>query len=150
MSTPTRRPLVLIADDETHILHVLSLKLGRADCDLLTAEDGRQALDLARRHPVDLVITDHQMPLLSGIDLARALAEEPATAHVPVLLLTARGYNIPRQRLEGTRVVAMLSKPFSPTELTDTVRQLLHGSPAAGGASPAEPMLESPAFPAAP
>ncbi len=143
MSTSVHKPLVLIADDETHILHVLTLKLGRAGYELLTAEDGRQALDIARKHPVNLVITDHQMPLLNGIELARELAADAMTADVPVLLLTARGYNIAPQQLIGTRIAAMLSKPFSPTELTDTVEQLLSDAQAMRGVPPADLTIES-------
>jgi DNA-binding response OmpR family regulator len=140
-----RKPLLLIADDETHILHVLTLKLGRAGFEILTAEDGQTALELALRHPVDLVITDHQMPLLSGLELARKLADDSRTAGVPVLLLTARGYNIAAQRLAGTRIAAMLSKPFSPTELTATVEQLLSGSQALPVATQVQTDYQTPA-----
>lgn len=123
---PQHKPLVLVADDETHILHVLSLKLTQAGCEVLTVEDGQAALRLARQHDIDLLITDHQMPLLSGIELARRLAADPATSFIPVMLLTARGYNIRPRRLEGTRIAHILTKPFSPTDLIDNVKRLIH------------------------
>jgi two-component system, OmpR family, alkaline phosphatase synthesis response regulator PhoP len=144
MSRCNRKPLILVADDETHILHVLTLKLGQAGCDVLTAEDGRQALQLAQEHPVDLIISDHQMPWLNGIDLARELAADGRTAHVPVLMLTARGYNIAPRHLAGTRIVAMLSKPFSPAELADTVRRLLADPQATTDAPARDDVIESP------
>ena len=62
---------ILVVDDESHILHVLSLKLGKAGYDVLTAVDGEEGLHLARESKPDLVITDIQMPYMTGIELSR-------------------------------------------------------------------------------
>lgn len=128
------KPLILVADDESHVLHVVSLKLAQAGCDVLTAENGREALEAAQQHDINLLITDHQMPLLSGIELARRLAADDATSHIPVMLLTARGYTLRSKQLTGTRIAHVLTKPFSPTDLIDHVKRLI--VEATNGANP--------------
>src|SRR5688572_2477100 len=85
---------ILVADDESHILNVVSLKLRNAGFRVLTAADGQEALDLAAQEQPDLLITDYHMPHLSGIELCRRLRQEPATAGIPAVMLTARGYHL--------------------------------------------------------
>src|SRR3954468_24922954 len=85
---------ILLADDETHILNVVSLKLRNAGFRVRTASDGQEALDLALQETPDLLITDYHMPMLSGLELCRRLRQNPATAGVPAIMLTARGYQL--------------------------------------------------------
>ncbi|MCC7408595.1 MAG: response regulator [Phycisphaeraceae bacterium] len=119
------RPLILIADDETHILHVLSLRLSRAGYEVITAEDGATALDLVARHAPRLLITDLQMPGLGGLELCRRLDERDPEQNMPALLLTARGMGLRESDLSGTRVRGVISKPFSPNEIMSRVRDLV-------------------------
>ena len=63
---------ILAVDDEAHILHVVSLKLRNAGFNVLTANDPEEAIELAATHAIDLLLTDFQMPGMSGIDLAEA------------------------------------------------------------------------------
>ena len=69
---------ILVADDETHILHVVSLKLRNAGYHVLTARDGQEALEMAQSEKPDLIITDYHMPMLSGLELCRRLKQDPA------------------------------------------------------------------------
>src|SRR5271170_3720226 len=85
---------ILVADDESHILHVVSLKLRNAGYTVVTACDGREALELAQQELPDLLIIDYQMPHLSGLELCQQLRKEPATSRVRAILLTARGYDL--------------------------------------------------------
>lgn len=119
------RPLILVVDDEIHIVHVLSLKLRNAGYEVLSAPDGEQGLELARRRRPDLVITDYQMPFLSGLEMCQRLRQDPATRHIPVLLLTARGFSIPPEALETVNVAGVFSKPFSPREILLRVQELV-------------------------
>jgi two-component system phosphate regulon response regulator PhoB len=112
-----QRPVVLIADDETFILNVLDLKFTGGGYEVLRADDGEEALEIALIRSPDLVITDYQMPRLDGLSLARRLAAHPSTSQTPVLLLTARGARLTTAELVGTRVAQMISKPFSPREV---------------------------------
>jgi CheY-like chemotaxis protein len=118
-------PLILVVDDETHIVHVMSLKLAKAGYRVVTAEDGEEGLEIALERRPDLVITDFQMPYKTGLDLCIELKRHPATAATPALMLTARGFNLSPEQLEQTNIVGVLSKPFSPREILARVQELV-------------------------
>ena len=80
---------VLVVDDEVHILHVVSLKLRNAGFAVITAQDGQEALEIAQVELPDLIITDYQMPHLSGLELCQRLKQLPGTKDIPALLLKA-------------------------------------------------------------
>jgi CheY-like chemotaxis protein len=117
--------MILVADDESHILHVVSLKLQNAGYRVVTARDGKEALELARHERPDLIITDYHMPELSGLELCRILKETPETSGIPAIMLTARGYSLEPQDTEKSGILRMLSKPFSPRQLLATVNEVL-------------------------
>jgi CheY-like chemotaxis protein len=119
---------ILVADDETHILHVVSLKLRNAGFNVLTARDGQEALELAQQELPDLVITDYHMPQLSGIELCQRLKQDKRTSHLPAIMLTARGYQLEPRDTEQSGILRMLSKPFSPRQLLTTVNEVLEQS----------------------
>lgn len=116
---------ILVVDDESHILHVVSLKLRNADYDVVTAQDGEEGFELALQCNPDLVITDFQMPIMSGLELCRKLKEEVMTRDTPVLMLTARGFDLTPDDLCRTNIAGMLSKPFSPREVLSRVQELI-------------------------
>jgi DNA-binding response OmpR family regulator len=122
---------ILVADDETHILNVVSLKLRNAGFRVLTAHDGQEALDVALAERPDLLITDFHMPQLSGLELCRRLKQDAATCAMPKIMLTARGYHLEPQDTEESGILRMLSKPFSPRHLLATVHEVLGVPPAA-------------------
>lgn len=119
---------ILVADDETHILHVVSLKLRNAGFNVLTARDGQEALELAQQELPDLVITDYHMPQLSGLELCQRLKQDKRTSHIPAIMLTARGYHLEPRDTEQSGILRMLSKPFSPRQLLTTVNEVLEQS----------------------
>jgi CheY-like chemotaxis protein len=116
---------ILVADDESHILHVVSLKLRNAGFNVLTAHDGQEALEMALQHHPDLLITDYHMPQLSGLELCQKLKQDPATHTIPTIMLTARGYHLEPHDTEQSGVARMISKPFSPRHLLATVNEVL-------------------------
>jgi CheY-like chemotaxis protein len=120
---------ILVADDESHILHVVSLKLSNAGYQVVTASDGQEALELASAERPDLLITDYHMPQLSGLELCQRLQQQPATSGIPTVMLTARGYALEPEDMERSGIRCMLSKPFSPRQLLTTVNEML-GMPA--------------------
>ena len=116
---------ILVADDESHILNVVSLKLRNAGFRVVTARDGQEAFELAQQERPDLVITDYHMPQLSGLELCRKLKQDPQTSAIPAIMLTARGYHLEPHDTEQSGVLRMLSKPFSPRALLATVNEVL-------------------------
>lgn len=116
---------ILVADDESHILSVVSLKLRNAGFRVLTAADGQEALDVAQHERPDLLITDYHMPQLSGLELCRRLQQDPATRSIPAIMLTARGYHLEPHDTEQSGIRKMMSKPFSPRQLLATVNEVL-------------------------
>jgi len=116
---------VLIADDETYILNVLSLKFQNAGFKVILAEDGMEAYDLARSCRPDLIITDYQMPMLSGVELCYKLHSDPSTREIPAILLTARGFAISEQDMELGNIKHVISKPFSPRAVLACVMEHL-------------------------
>jgi len=116
---------ILVADDESHILNVVSLKLKNAGYVVVTARDGQEALELAHLERPDLLITDYHMPQLSGLELCQKLKADPATANIPAIMLTARGYELEAGDTEKSGILCMISKPFSPRQLLATVTEVL-------------------------
>jgi two-component system alkaline phosphatase synthesis response regulator PhoP len=122
---------ILVADDESHILNVVSLKLRNAGFEVLTATDGAEALEIAQQQHPDLLITDYHMPQLSGLELCQKLKQDPATSMIPAIMLTARGYHLEPHDTEQSGILRMLSKPFSPRHLLATVEEVLAAPKAA-------------------
>ncbi len=120
---------LLVVDDEPHIRHMLDYKLGRAGFTVITASNGVDALRLAREHRPDLMVTDLQMPGGDGLSLCLKLNEEPDTAGIPVIMLTARGYKVPPSELGRTSIKSPVPKPFSPRELLAQIQELLGAPP---------------------
>src|ERR1044072_130278 len=116
---------ILVADDESHILHVVSLKLRNAGFKVLTARDGQEALEVAQQQHPDLLIPDYHMPQLSGLELCQRLKQDAATSNIPAIMLTARGYHLEPHDTEQSGVLRMISKPFSPRLLLAAVNEIL-------------------------
>jgi CheY-like chemotaxis protein len=120
------QPLILLADDESHILYVLGLKLREVGCRVITAQNGRQALEMVLDQKPDLVITDYQMPYKTGLELCSDLLQHEAVSHIPVIILTAREFSLSKGSL-SPNVVAVIAKPFSSRDLLARVRESLGG-----------------------
>lgn len=112
---------VLVVDDETYIQHVVSLKLSNAGFDVLTASDGEEGLQVAIEELPDLIITDYQMPFLTGLEMCQRLKQNASTASIPVIMLTARGFALDDADLRCVNILKCLGKPFSPRELVACV-----------------------------
>lgn len=117
---------VLLCDDEIHILRAAEFKLKRAGYDVRIAGDGEEGWEAIQREIPDIVVTDCQMPRLDGLGLLRRMRENPATAAVPALMLSAKGFELNAEELAATlQVEALIAKPFSPRELLETVNRVL-------------------------
>ena len=121
---------ILVVDDEIHILHVIALKLRNAGYEVITSQDGRDALELAQVEVPDLIITDYQMPHLSGLEMCQRLSQIPSTKNIPAIMLTARGFTLDTSAMSSAGIDVCVHKPFSPRELVHTVENVLDSTPA--------------------
>ncbi len=117
MDTNETSKTVLVVDDEVHIVNVVALKFRGAGFRVLTARDPQEAFEIAKKEIPDLVITDHQMPGGSGIDLCKWLKSTPSTESIPAILLTAYDFSIAEEAMGDCGICAIMAKPFSPREL---------------------------------
>jgi len=117
--------VILISDDEPHIRHIVGSKLRAAGFTVLEANNGKDALALAIEHLPDLIVTDFQMPVMSGFEMSQQLASNPETSEIPIILLTARGHKLTPTELATANIQVLVNKPFSPRELLETVREQL-------------------------
>ncbi|MDZ7619906.1 MAG: response regulator [Patescibacteria group bacterium] len=117
---------VLLCDDEIHILRAAEFKIKRAGYSVRTAGDGEEAWQLVQDQTPDLLITDCQMPRLDGLGLVRRMRDDVRTASVPVLMLTAKGYELSHEILAAELgVIDIIAKPFSPRDLLKRVDAIL-------------------------
>lgn len=122
---------VLLCDDEVHILRAAEFKLKKAGYDVQIAGDGQEAWEAIEVQKPDILITDCQMPRLDGIGLVRRLREHAETRDLPVLMLTAKGFELSHENLtEELGIVAVIAKPFSPRELRQRVDAILQADEA--------------------
>lgn len=117
--------IVLIVDDDFHIVNVLTLKLKNAHYEVISASNGEEALQRIEERSPDLVITDFSMPVMNGVDLVRRIRESENTKDIPVIMLTARGQTVEEGDDGVPRIEALLSKPFSPREVLSQVQCIL-------------------------
>jgi len=117
---------VLVVDDEIHIVHVVAIKLRNNGYEVITADNGAEALELAQQESPDIIVTDYQMPVMTGVELVKELRENEITKDIPVILLTARSFAISKDQQEELQISTCLSKPFSPRELLGFIEDILH------------------------
>jgi DNA-binding response OmpR family regulator len=126
---------VLVVDDDPDIRELITWKLGQAGYSTMVAADGEAGLaavtagDSEGRAP-DLILVDWMMPKLSGIDVCRALRQNPATARIPVILLTANAQEADVELGFAAGVDDYIAKPFSPREMLSRIEAVLTRSEA--------------------
>ena len=119
---------VLVVDDDPDIVQFVRMNLELEGFEAETAENGRMALDLAKARPPDLILLDVMMPEMDGLTVLRRLRSSPATASVPVIILTAKA--LAEDRVKGLDLGAndYITKPFDLEELLARVRTVLRRS----------------------
>ena len=117
---------VLVVDDEIHIVHVVAIKLRNNGYEVISAENGAEAFELAREEKPDIIVTDFQMPVMTGLQLVEKLRQCEETKDIPVIMLTARGFAVENESKEELQISEFLSKPFSPKELLRSIEDALY------------------------
>ena len=116
---------VLVADDEPDVIDLVAANLCSAGFKVLKAEDGPEALSIAREQSPDLLILDLMLPGMTGLEVCRTLKADPLTAEMPIIMLTAKAEEV--DRIVGLELGAddYVTKPFSPRELVLRVQRIL-------------------------
>ena len=119
---------ILLCDDEPHILRAAEFKFRRAGYEVFCAFDGQEGWEQLLINRPDIVVTDCQMPRLNGLQLAERIHTTPETTGLPVIMLSAKGFELSGVEIrEKFGICALLAKPFSPRELFERVEATLAG-----------------------
>ena len=116
---------ILVVDDENYILHILDFSLGAEGYEVITAEDGEEAVRKAKEERPDLVVLDVMMPKLDGFEACRAIKRDAELAGTPVILLSAKARDIDQKQGYEAGADDYITKPFSPGRLVERVHGLL-------------------------
>jgi twitching motility two-component system response regulator PilH len=119
---------ILIVDDSPSQLMGIRRIVEKLGHEVLTAEDGAAGVEVAKREIPDLILMDVVMPNLNGFQATRTISREPTTKHIPIVLVTTKDQDT--DRVWGMRqgAKAYLTKPFSETELSDTITKYVSGA----------------------
>lgn len=115
---------ILAVDDERHIVRLVEVNLQRAGYEVVTAYDGREALEKVKSENPDLVVLDVMMPYMDGFEVLKNLKSDPETADLPVIMLTAKAQDADVFRGWQSGVDCYLTKPFNPMELLTFVKRI--------------------------
>jgi two-component system, OmpR family, phosphate regulon response regulator PhoB len=116
---------VLLVEDDPDIRHLMAYKLTSGGFDVIEAVDVDTALELARRHPPRIVLLDVKLPRRNGFEVCRELRAAPATADVPIIMVTARAQAHDREMARAAGATDYVIKPFSPRDLLARVEAAL-------------------------
>lgn len=116
---------ILVVEDEPDIAEVLQFNLDRAGFEVDLERHGDRALEAIRKQPPDLIVLDLMLPGLDGLEITRLLKRDPATARLPLVMLTAKGEEV--DRIVGLELGAddYIAKPFSPREVVLRIKAVL-------------------------
>jgi two-component system alkaline phosphatase synthesis response regulator PhoP len=120
-----RKGKILVVDDEVNITQILEFSLGAEGYQVVTAANGEEAVDKARREQPDLIVLDIMMPKIDGYEACRILKSSPITKNIPIVLLTAKGRDIDKRLGYEVGAEDYVIKPFSPNKLINRIHELL-------------------------
>jgi two-component system alkaline phosphatase synthesis response regulator PhoP/two-component system response regulator VicR len=115
---------ILAVDDERHIVRLVQVNLERQGYDVVTAFDGKEALEKIAAENPDLVVLDVMMPYMDGFEVLQTIRKNPETRELPVIMLTAKAQDADVFRGWQQGVDCYLTKPFNPMELITFVRRI--------------------------
>ena len=116
---------IMVVDDDSSTLRLIGYMLERGGFQIQTAGDGEEGLEKAFAQPPDLIILDVMMPGLNGYEVCRRLRADSRTAHVPIIILTARSQRVDQKTALEAGADLYMSKPVTPDELVEQVNELL-------------------------
>jgi two-component system alkaline phosphatase synthesis response regulator PhoP len=136
-----KRHKIVVIEDEPDILEVLEYNLEREGFRLISCRDGEDGLRAVGKEGPALVLLDLMLPGLDGIEVCRAIRSDPVTAHIPIIMVTAKGEESEIVLGLGVGADDYIVKPFSPKELVARVKAVLRRGPMREGSGPPGPLL---------
>lgn len=115
---------ILVVDDDQLMHRLFQHHLERAGYQMLSAMNGREAIEIASREHPGLIVMDVMLPEVDGLAALRELKKAEATKDIPVIVITANGHFMARKESENSGAAIFLTKPFSPTQLLNEIRRL--------------------------
>jgi len=125
---------ILAVDDEKHIVRLVQITLEKEGYELVTASTGREALEKVASEKPDLVVMDVMMPEMDGLEALAKMKSDPATASIPVIMLTAKAQDSDVFRGWQSGADLYLTKPFNPAELVTFVKRIFSDDEEGGDA----------------
>lgn len=124
---------ILAVDDEKHIVRLIQVNLERAGYQVITAGDGKEALEKVASENPDMIVLDVMMPIMDGFEVLRTLKADQATRDIPVIMLTAKAQDADVFRGWQSGVDSYLTKPFNPMELLSFIERIFASLEEGGG-----------------
>jgi CheY-like chemotaxis protein len=115
---------VLIVDDEPNVRRLSHTMLSKT-FDVVEAEDGRQAVEITNAQKPDVILMDMMMPKMDGLTACHVISNDPATKSIPVIMVSAIGFELNIKLSEQMGAAGYVTKPFSPQDLLNTIAQVL-------------------------
>lgn len=143
----SERPKVLAVDDSATIRKAMELVLDPAEYDLELAASGSEALEKAKAFQPAVILLDFILPDMRGADVCQKLLDDPATAAIPVVLISAKGAEIRQAYDNIPSVVSYITKPFTPAGITSVIDEAIAVAADAVGGGADEGLAEVPAAP---
>ncbi len=116
---------LLLVEDEMDLAEMVKMRLEANSYDVLTAYDGQEALDKARKEKPDLIILDLMLPKIDGYKVCRMLKFDEKYKAIPIIMFTARAQEADKKLAEEVGADAYITKPFEPQALLDKINELL-------------------------
>lgn len=116
---------ILVVDDEPHIRRLVSFALQKRGYQVLEAQDGMEGISIAVAESPDLILMDVMMPLMTGFEAVERLKSDPATASIPVIMLSAKSQEYEQNEGLKRGAVKYVCKPFTPSVLGEVVAEVL-------------------------
>jgi CheY-like chemotaxis protein len=129
MESTELRKKVLIVDDEPNVRRLSHTILAKA-FEVIEAEDGRQAIDMAIAQKPDVILMDIMMPKMDGLTACHVIKKDPATKAIPVVMVTAIGFELNIKLSQQMGATGYVTKPFSPQDLLGKITEVLANRPA--------------------
>ena len=116
---------ILIADDKPEVVELVRVSLEGEDYEIVDASDGKETLKRVRLEKPDLILLDVVMPKMDGFEVCRQLKKDPQTQEIPIIMLTAKGQEVDKEKARQAGASDYVTKPFSPSALLIKIEEIL-------------------------